>query len=655
RPMTAEDLVMMDRVSDPRPSPDGAWVAYVLRSTDLEADRGRTDLWLVPSDGSTQPRQLTTHEASDYSPRWSPDGKGLYFLSSRSGSSQVWRLPLGGGEARQITDVPLDVGALVVAPDGRHLVVSMEVFPSCDTLACTTERLAAESTGDGLVFDRLFVRHWDTWKDGRRAHLFAIPLGDKGGEPIFLTPGFDGDIPSKPFGGDEEITVSRDGATVVFAGRVAGTTEPWSTNFDLYAVPIGGGALRQLTRNPALDSMPVFSPSGRTLAWLAMERPMFESDRKRLMVQSWPEGTPQVVADDFDRSIGGFSFADDNVVLATAQNIGEVDLFAITLVDGTVREIETGAGHVRSPSALPGGSIVYGQDSLTSPVHLYRLDAGSEPMALTDHNRARLDELTFGEYEQFTFSGARGETVYAYLVKPADYTPGQQYPIAFLIHGGPQGSFDDDFHYRWNPQIYAGAGYAAVMVDFHGSTGYGQAFTDSITGEWGSLPLEDLQKGLDHALGAYSWLDGERICALGASYGGYMINWIAGNWADRFDCLVNHDGLFDTRSMYYTTEELWFVEWEFGGTPWQMPESYARWNPALDVDKWQTPMLVIHGELDFRVPPEQGLATFTALQRRGIPSRLLWFHEENHWVLKPKNSLQWHAEVLSWLEQWTGE
>lgn len=669
-PFSAEDLVSMARLSDPRPSPDGQWIAYVLRETDLDADRGRNDLWLVSAEGG-EPRRLTSDPAGDWSPRWSPDGKHLYFLSTRSGSPQVWRLPVSGdGDAEQVTHLPVGVGLFVLSPGGDHLAVALEVFPGCfedaegGALACTVERSKAqdESKTTGQLYDRLFVRHWDTWKDGRRSHLFVVPTA-KGGEPVAVSAGLDADVPSKPFGGDEEITFTPDGKGVVFTARISGKTEPWSTNFDLYFAPIDGSITPvKLTDNPAWDTQPSFSPDGKTLAYLAMERPGFEADRLRIILRPWtideagPElGEPRVLTEAWDRSVGGYGFTPDGEsILVTAGDIGNVALFRIATADGAVERL-VGDGHVRSPSMV-GERLIFGRDDLDSPVDLYSTDLGGGDLRqLTSVNGERLANLKFGQYEQFSFPGWNDATVHGYVVWPVDFDPAKKYPLAFLIHGGPQGSFDNDFHYRWNPQVYAGAGYAAVMIDFHGSTGYGQAFTDSITGDWGGKPLEDLQKGLAHALQEYPWIDGERTCALGASYGGYMINWIAGNWNDGFDCLVNHDGLFDLRSMYYTTEELWFPEWEMGGPYWTNPAGHEKHNPANHVADWKTPMLVIHGALDYRVVPTQGLATFTALQRRGIPSQLLFYPDENHWVLKPHNSMQWHDTVLGWLDRWTSE
>ncbi len=665
-PFDVEDLVSMARISDPQVSPDGTQIAFSLRTTDLEADRGRSDLWIVDLEGEDRaPRRLTTHPASEWNLRWSGDGESLYFLSTRSGSSQVWRLPLSGGEAVQVTDLDLDVGNLVLSPTGDRIAVSMEVFVDCEDLACTEERLEtrAEEKTSGHVYDQLFIRHWDTWKDGRRSHLFVLPLSDGGivaqqATPIDVSAGLDADVPSKPFGGPEEITFTPDGKQIVYSARDAGKAESWSTDFNLYLAPVSGGEIKRLTPNPAWDTAPTFSPDGKTLAYLAMERPGFEADRFRIILRDWESGKERVLADDWDRSAGGMSFSPDGkTLLVTAQDTGEVPLFSIDIASGKVNKI-VGGGHVRSP-AFAGERIVYGFDHLKSPVDLYSTTlTGGEPERLTEINAERMEHLLLGDYEQFSFKGWNGEKVYGYITFPVGFDAeaakeGASYPLAFLIHGGPQGSFDNDFHYRWNPQIYAAAGYAAVMIDFHGSTGYGQNFTDSISGDWGGKPLEDLQKGLAAALKKYPWIDGDRACALGASYGGYMINWIAGNWNDAFSCLVNHDGVFDLRSMYYSTEELWFPEWETGGPAWQVGPQLEKFNPAAFVQNWKTPMLVIHGALDFRVPETQGFQAFTALQRQGIPSRLLYYPDENHWVLKPNNSIQWHETVLDWLQQWT--
>jgi len=660
-PFSVHDMLAMDRISDPQVSPDGKWVVFVVRETDLEANRRRTDLWLVHTDG-TNLRRLTSHPDADSNPRWAPDSMSIFFISSRSELSQVWRIKIDGGEADQVTDELLDVGSLVLSPDGKHIAFTMEVFPDCDTPECTKDRLdeIKQRKTTGRVYERIFVRHWDTWKDGRRSHLFVMPT--EGGDAVDVMHGMDADTPSKPFGGPEEIAFASDSKGIIFTARDAGREEPWSTDFDLYLVRLGRNGPEPpkcLTENNrAWHTHPVFSPDGKTLAYLAMARPGYESDRFRIVLRSWPEADERILTQNWDRSPSSLCWSQDSkTIYATAANTGQKSLFAIDVTTAEVRTIVKD-GRV-TLSGVADGRIVYGASNLCSPVELYCVKPdGSPPRRIhkiTNINSEKIAAVRMGEYEQFSFKGWNNETVYCYVVKPVDFDPSTKYPVAFLIHGGPQGSFGNNFHYRWNPQAYAGAGYAAVMVDFHGSVGYGQAFTDSIRGDWGGKPLEDLQKGLDAALKRYPWMDGERVAALGASFGGYMINWIAGNWHDRFRCLVNHDGNIDERMAYFDTEELWFPEWDHIGTPWNNPAGYEKHNPVIFVKNWKTPMLVIHGALDFRVADTQGLGTFNALQRLGIPSKLLYFPDENHWVLKPHNSILWHETVLAWLGQWTKE
>ena len=665
RAFTAKDLVMLDRISDPQLAPDGQAVVYSLRETDWDANRGRTSLWrLALGTPGAEPVRLTAVGSNASSPRWSADGRSLYFLSNRSGSDQVWRLSAGPGEAQQVTKLPLDVRNFAIAPDGRQLAVALDVYVDCADLACTKKRLddrAANKTS-GMHFDALFIRHWDEWSDGRRSQLFIADLdadGVSASDARRVTNDITGDVPSRPFGGDEEYAFATDGRTLYFSVRIPGRTEPWSTNYDVYAVATdGSSAPRNLTAgNPAWDTGPLPSRDGSKLYYLAMKRPGFESDRYGIMELDLASGKAREVAPDWDRSAGRLKLSvDGRTLYTTADDMGEHPLFAVDIASGRVKRAAAG-GNVGDFS-IAASRLLFVRDNLQSPAQLFELAANGQAQALTNLNAALLKDISFGESETFEFKGWNGESVHGYVVKPYGFEPGQKYPVAFLIHGGPQGSWVNDFHYRWNPQTYAGAGFAVVVVDFHGSTGYGQAFTDSISKHWGDRPLEDLQKGWAAALVKFPFLAGDNACALGASYGGYMINWIAGNWptpeSGPWKCLVEHDGVFDARMMAYSTEEEWFTEWENGGTPWKNPENYERFNPVAHVGDWKVPMLVVQGGLDFRIPAEQGIATFTALQWRGIPSEFLYFPDENHWVLRPQNSLQWHDTVERWLKKWTG-
>ena len=646
-PFSVLDLLDMRRLGETAVAPDGAAVAFVVRLVDLEANAMRSDLYVHdPAAGKT--RRLTRTAENEAGLAFADDGKALFTLVGTDTGTELRAVDLADGSARTVRTFPLPVAGLVRVRD-KGFLVAADLFPDCD-MACTKARLDEKAAQDSATaYDGLFVRHWDTWKDGRRSHLLFVP---DDGDPVDLSGALDADVPSKPFGGFEEVAVSPDGTTVVFSARVAGREEAWSTNFDLYRVPLAGGTPERLTDNPAWDTHPVFSPDGKTLAYAAMARAGYEADRFRIAVMDLATKDRRVLTEAWDRSVRSFVFAPDGKALfATAQHLGQVGLFRVDAADGTVTELWA-RGTIGGLHGM-GDRIVFSKNDLAHPSDLFALpidaEPGTEPARWTDLNADRLTNVEMGAYEQFTFRGAGGDTVYGYVVRPAAFEEGKRYPVAFLVHGGPQGSFGNNFHYRWNPQIYAGAGYVAVMIDFHGSTGYGQAFTDAIRGDWGGKPLVDLKKGLAHVVETMPFVAGDRVCALGASYGGFMMNWIAGNWPDRFRCLVNHDGVFDMRSMYYATEELWFPEWEQGGPYFANPRQHEKHNPVRFVDRWKTPMLVIHGSRDFRVPIEQGLGTFTALIRRGIEARFLHFPDENHWVLRPKNAVRWHREVLDWL------
>ncbi len=668
RGFEARDLATMDRYSSPVLSPDGRKLVFAKRVVDFDANKAGTSLWIEDlfARDAAPPKRFTPEGWNVNSPAFSPDGGTVYFLSAKNGSSQLYAMPVGGGEPTQLSDFPLDVDGYKLSPDGTRVALAFASFPECKSdLACTRQRLETKEKGKatGVVYDRMFIRHWDTWADGRMNRIFVADLGGEDRLRTATLVGGDvlGDIPSKPFGDLSDLAWAPDGKSLVFAARKSDRAEPWSTNFDLYqASADGSGAARNLTAtNPAWDAGPVFSADGRTLYYRAMKRPGFEADRFALMAMDLDSGEAREIAPGWDRSADGIALsADGTRIFTTAQDLGEHPLFAVDIATGNATRA-IGNGSV-SAFEVAGPTAVFARNSMRSGDQLYTGGIDGQPeRPITPSAAEMLPDVAWGEYEQFDFKGWNGETVYGYVVKPWNYAEGRKYPVAFLIHGGPQGSFGDGWSYRWNPQTYAGQGYAVVMIDFHGSTGYGQAFTDAISRHWGDRPLEDLQKGWQAAQEKYGFLDGDRACALGASYGGFMVNWIAGNWFDKsgnspWKCLVSHDGVFDNRAMGYATEELWFSEWENGGTVWENPAGYERFNPVNHVGQFRVPMLVIHGQQDFRIPVEQGIALFTALQRKGVESKFLYFPDENHWVLKPHNSVLWHDTVNGWLKQHIG-
>ena len=661
RPITATDLATLRRLAAPATSPDGNWAVYQLRETDLAANRGRTDLWLLDlrRPGAGPVRIGSSPEHNEHDPRFSADGRFIYFLSNASGSDQLWRVAVGGGSPEQVTRLATDIAGYSLAPSGDRIAIWADRSMACTDFNCANVPAAQQGRGSARVYDETFVRHWDVWAEpGVRSRVFTFALvdGRPQGAGVPVAPNLVGDTPSKPFGGGEEIAWSADGRTLYFTLREAGRIEPTSTNLDIFAVPAdGSGPPVNLTaNNQATDTLPSVSPDGRWLAWAAMRVPGYESDRLVLHLRDLRTGLVRALTHEWDRSVGSISWSPDSRSLyVTAQDVLDHPLFRIDSRTGRVTRL-TREGTVNNVFALRGGAVLYTLNSLRAPDDLYRLRRGRQEQ-LTRVNADKLAELDPPHVERFSFAGAGGDRVWGQIVSPARAEG--RLPVAYLIHGGPQGSFGNAWSYRWNPWLFAAPGYAAVSVDFHGSTGYGQAFTDAINRDWGGAPLEDLRLGLAAAAREDERLDTANACALGGSYGGYMVNWIAGQWPDGFRCLVSHAGVFDTRAMAYETEELWFMEYEFGGPGFDpaAAEVIERWNPVRFVDRWRTPMLVIHGERDFRIPYSQSLGMFNALQRRNIPSRLVMYPDENHWILKPQNSIQWYREVHGWLDRWLRE
>ena len=654
RPMTATDLNSLRRLGAPEVSPDGRTAIFTVSTTDFDKNRRNNVLHSLDLTREPATPQIVAGAEGARDAVFGPDG-AIYFLKAVGERSQLHRL-VPGQAATVLSDFGADVSGFKISPDGRHVIVWADQR-DCPDLACAATTFAAPEPGSGKVYDELFVRHWDSYAEpGTRSRIYSFPLsgGRLQGMGVRLTGELVGDTPSKPFGGGEEIAISRDGRTVFFTLREAGRIEPTSTNLDIFSAPIDGSAppVNLTDANDATDTLPTVSPDGRTLAYLAMARPGYEADRQVIMLRDLATGRTRALTQGWDRSAGSLAWSSDGrSLIVEAQDTMETPLFRVDVRTGRVTRL-TREGTAHNARPLRDGSILFALNSVKAPDDLYRLRRGDDLYQLTGINADKLAELDPVTFDKWSFAGANNDTVWGYTLKPANVT--HQLPVAFIIHGGPQGSFNNSWSWRWNPRTFSAGRYAVVSVDFHGSTGYGQAFTDAIRNDWGGKPLEDLQKGWSFALSKDRQLDGQRACALGGSYGGYMTLWIAGRWPDAFKCLVTHNGIFDTRSMGYMTEELWFTEWENGGPVYEVPANYEKHNPLLHVANWKTPNLVVIGDRDYRVPYTQGLGAFTALQRRNIPSRLLRFPDENHWVLKPVNSVQWYREVHRWLDQWTG-
>jgi dipeptidyl aminopeptidase/acylaminoacyl peptidase len=653
--LTATEMMRLRRMADPQPSPDGREVAFQVTDVDLAGGTRNTDLWVVPTAGGA-PRRITADAASDSRPRWSPDGKRIAFVSSREGGAQVWVVEAAGGGARKVTSIATEAGG-VLWLDASRLLVTSDVFPACDRpdgvfdAACNQKRLyEAGKPSSARVYDRLLYRHWDTWDDDRRTHLLVVTTD--GAVQRDLTPG-DADVPPFSLGGPDDYDVSPDGREVSFARKDDPRSEAWSTDAELYVVPTSGGAPVKVSGHPGWDGSPRYSPDGTRIAFRAQMRAGYESDRWRLLVYDRRAKTVKNLTEPFDRHVGDFSWSSDGrSIFFAAEDDARSPIFVVPADGGTVRKVADGGsfGDVR---AMPDGrTLVATSASLTHPVELYRVGVDGAGLAAVTHlNDAVLAPFRLRGGESVTYRGAADKDVQAWIVKPADFDPARKYPLVVLIHGGPQGEWGDSWSYRWNPQVFAARGYVVFMPNPRGSIGWGQAFVDDINGDWAGKAYEDVMKGTDFAE-ALPYVEKGRTSAAGASYGGYMIDWIAGH-TDRFKALVSHDGVFDLRSMYGATEELWFVDWEFRGPYWENRELYEKWSPSGFVQNFKTPTLVVHSEKDYRVPFDQGLGMFTALQRKGVPSRLLVFPDENHWVLKPANSVRWYQEVLAWLDRWT--
>ncbi len=698
-PLTFEDMMKLKRVGEPNVSPDGKWVLFQATDVNLDANSKTNHLWITPlnvGNAGGESRQLTTG-GGESGPKFSPDGKQILFLSSKDGGQQIWLASFDStngtlGDAHKLTSIATEADGAIWAGDGKNIVFVSNVYPECDKApdpaACNAKKLdeVANSKVKAQIWTRLVYRHWDHYLNGQRSHIFAV-AADASSAPLDLTPG-DYEAPVFSLGG-QDYAVSPDGKELAYSSNHT-LAEMANTNNDLWLVPISGGPAHNITSyNPGSDSGPVYSPDGHYIAYKAQFRPGYESDRFRLMLFDRTTGKHISLDESFDRWIGSMAWSPDSKsIYFTAENKGEAPIFQINAEPGQLLDGEAGyqwpakpswphqivAGYNDAISFTPDGkTLVFDRMALDHPNEIYAAPLEyaqcrmAEPgpgayerptclmsrgSAVTHMNDALFAGTEMQPMEPFWFTGSENAKVQGFLVRPPDFNSKKKFPLKFLIHGGPQGAWGDDWSFRWNPQYFAANGYLVVMINPRGSTGYGQKFIDDINGDWGGRAYEDLMKGLDFAEAKYPFIDKTRECALGASFGGYMINWIMGH-TDRFKCLVSHDGVFNAESAYGATEELWFNEWEFKGQPWTNRALYQKWSPHQYATNFKTPTLVIHGQRDYRLDVAEGFQLFTTLQRKGVESKMLYFPDEGHWVLKPQNGRLWYQTVNDWVDQHT--
>jgi dipeptidyl aminopeptidase/acylaminoacyl peptidase len=664
RPIQLADMFKFQRVSDPQISPDGKRIAYVVTNVLKDENRTDADIWVVNADGTGEPKKLVASPKHDRHPRWSPDGKWLAFESAREGTIQIYLLPTDGGEAKKLTHLFTGASQPVWSPDGRYIAFVSSVFPEFSNLpfaeADKANREKQEqrdkSKVKARVIDTLLYRHWDSWVEDKRLHLFVVRLGTNGsadGEPRNVTPGENDAQPtSSTFAEGDEFDFSPDGRELVFTAPPLPIREQaWSTNHDLWSVNIETGKRVRLTENPAADGLPRFSPDGRFLAYRAQERAGAEADRWQLWLLDRQSGTRRSLTANWDYSVDNLVWAADGTALfVEVQEKAEKPLFKIAVADGAVNRIVSGGVNTEVQASMSGEWVAFSRHEFTRPPEIARLSLGQkEPAYVTRTNEALLAQLALSKPESVTVTGAGGAPVQMWILRPPGFEPSKKYPLVFWVHGGPQSAFLNSWSTRWNPQVWAAQGYVVALPNPRGSTGFGQQFTDEISHDWGGKVFEDLLACLQHLEGL-PYIDKGRMAAAGASYGGYMMNWFQVKLPGRFKTLVNHCGVYNFESMYGTTEELWFDEWEHG-KPWENPD-FNKHSPHKYADRFSTPMLIIHNDLDFRVPISEGMQAFTVLQRRGIPSRMVMFPDEGHWVLKPQNSEFWHQTIFDWLKQY---
>jgi dipeptidyl aminopeptidase/acylaminoacyl peptidase len=709
-PFTFEDMMALKRVGAPVPSPDGKWVVFDCEDVDLAANTKVSHLWIVPASGG-ESRRLNPTPNHEERPRFSPDGKRLIWTSKATDPTQIWMCDFESGSGalvgkpHQVTSISTGADGGIWSPDEKKIVFVSAVYPDCKDDACNKQRdeELKKSKVKAKIFSRLFYRHWNAFTEFKRSHLFVVSpdatveagvspapspesqparLPLQKNEPRDLTPG-DHDMPPFHLGGQDMYAISPDGKEVAYTSNVD-EVEATSTNNEIFVVPINGGAPKKISTSPGADTTPLYSPDGKYLAWRSQARAGFEADKWSLILYERESGRLVNLTPAFDSSIGSFAWRVPwPIPLFTSEDQGESPLYAVLTRIADDNSGLRGAEIVRGPRlhaddliCVQSNALFFTRMSTAAPNEIWRLELGDIPEApfsryraprksdrqlvqvaiapeqITHMNDTLLSKIDMQPLESFTFKGANDEEVQGFMIKPPGFHPAKKYPLKFLIHGGPQGAWGNEWTYRWNAELFAATGnYVVVMINFHGSTGYGQKFTDSISGDWGGKPYVDLMKGLDYVEKTYRFIDKSREAALGASYGGYMANWLLGH-TNRFKCIVSHDGMFNAESAYGTTEELWFPNWEFGGPPWEKRDVYRKWSPHEYAQNFKTPTLVVHGQNDYRIDVSQGFDLFTTLQVLKVPSKMLYFPDEGHWVLKPQNSRVWYKTVNDWVDQW---
>lgn len=662
-PFTFDAMMKLARISDPQLSPDGKLVAFAVQTVELPSDTKPTQIFVVPLNGGT-PRQLTHDGTQNSRPRWTPDSKRILFMSNRGTNSQIWSMAPDGSDAKAVTNLPTEAQGETISPDGKLLLFTSLVYPSCAPNRatpgfeydsdCNKRNLDQEGASKmhARVYTHLLYRHWTDYKGTRRSHLLIQPI-DGSAKPKDLTPG-DRDVPPFSLGGPEAYTFSPDSTEITYTSN----TDPdlsTSTNSDLFTIPVAGGEPRRITNNPGADEGPLYSPDGRYLAYRTQIRSGYESDRWRLAVLDRQSGQMTVVTESLDRWVEKYAwFPDSRNIFFTVQDHGHAPVLRVPAAGGPVTTLAQGKSSLDDMQFSPDGkTMIYTEQSASRPAEIFMVKSGGGGgVPLTRLNESILDAYQLTQPETFTVDSSDGSKVDSFVVKPPDFNSAIKYPALLLIHGGPQGEWGESWSYRWNAQVFAGAGYVVVMPNPHGSVGYGQKFTDAVNAEWGGVPYDDIMRTADYVQ-SLPYVDRDRIAAAGASYGGYMIDWILGH-TDRFRALVVHAGVYDLPSEAGATEELWFPKWEFQGFPWENYELYEKWSPSNPtyVKKFKTPTLVTQGELDYRVPVGQSQQLFTALQQLKVPSKLILFPDEGHWIMKPQNSQFWYQNVLDWLAEY---